>query len=74
MENENGAGTEGRREEEQKKQRDEQAFGSYYGSREREEKLERTRQKSLYNDRNRARADNNQFWEERSNPLSSKGN
>ncbi len=32
------------------------------------------RQKSLYNDRNRARIDNNQFFETRSNPLSSKGN
>lgn len=32
------------------------------------------RQKSLYNDRNRARVDNNQFFETRSNPLSSKGN
>ena len=32
------------------------------------------RQKSLYNEKNRARIDNNQFFEERSNPLSSKGN
>ncbi len=39
-----------------------------------EEHLEETRQKSLYNDRNKARPDNNQFFEERSNPLSSKGN
>lgn len=39
-----------------------------------EEHLEETRQKSLYNDEDRARIDNNQFFEERSNPLSSKGN
>lgn len=32
------------------------------------------RQKSLYNDEDRARVDNNQFFEARSNPLSSKGN
>lgn len=32
------------------------------------------RQKSLYNDQDRARVDNNQFFESRSNPLSSKGN
>lgn len=32
------------------------------------------RQKSLYNDEDRARVDNNQFFETRSNPLSSKGN
>lgn len=32
------------------------------------------RQKSLYNQHDRARADNNQFFETRSNPLSSKGN
>ncbi len=32
------------------------------------------RQKSLYNDHDRARVDNNQFFETRSNPLSSKGN
>lgn len=32
------------------------------------------RQKSLYNEHNRARIDNNQFFETRSNPLSSKGN
>jgi hypothetical protein len=32
------------------------------------------RQRSHYNDRDRARADNNQFFETRSNPLSSKGN
>lgn len=32
------------------------------------------RQKSLYNDKDRARVDNNQFFETRSNPLSSKGN
>lgn len=32
------------------------------------------RQKSLYNENDRARVDNNQFFEARSNPLSSKGN
>lgn len=32
------------------------------------------RQKSLYNDKDRARVDNNQFFEARSNLLSSKGN
>lgn len=32
------------------------------------------RQKSLYNKNDRARVDNNQFFETRSNPLSSKGN
>jgi hypothetical protein len=32
------------------------------------------RQRSHYNDRDRARVDNNQFFETRSNPLSSKGN
>jgi len=32
------------------------------------------RQKSLYNDHDCARVDNNQFFETRSNPLSSKGN
>ena len=32
------------------------------------------RQKSLYNDKDRARVDNNQFFETKSNPLSSKGN
>lgn len=32
------------------------------------------RQKSLYNDSNKARCDNNQFFEKRNNPLSSKGN
>jgi hypothetical protein len=32
------------------------------------------RQRSHYNDHNRARADNNEFFESRSNPLSSKGN
>lgn len=32
------------------------------------------RQKSLYNDQDKARVDNNQFFETRSNPLSSKGN
>ena len=29
---------------------------------------------SMYNDHDRARIDNNQFFETRSNPLSSKGN
>lgn len=32
------------------------------------------RQKSLYNHNGKARCDNNQFFEKRSNPLSSKGN
>jgi hypothetical protein len=32
------------------------------------------RQRCHYNDHDRARADNNQFFETRSNPLSSKGN
>ena len=32
------------------------------------------RQSSMYNDHDRARIDNNQFFETRSNPLSSKGN
>ena len=32
------------------------------------------RQKSLYNDQDKARVDNNQFFETRNNPLSSKGN
>lgn len=32
------------------------------------------RQSSLYNKNDRARIDNNQFFETRSNPLSSKGN
>lgn len=32
------------------------------------------RQKSLYNHNDKARCDNNQFFEKRSNPLSSKGN
>ena len=32
------------------------------------------RQKSLYNEHDRARVDNNQFFETRNNPLSSKGN
>ena len=32
------------------------------------------RQKSLYNAHDRARIDNNQFFETQSNPLSSKGN
>ncbi len=36
--------------------------------------MDEIRQKSLYNDEDRARVDNNQFFEARSNPLSSKGN
>ena len=32
------------------------------------------RQNSRYNDHGKAAPDNNLFWEERSNPLSSKGN
>ena len=39
-----------------------------------EQEMDAARQKSLYNGKNRARVDNNQFFEERSNPLSSKGN
>ena len=35
---------------------------------------DRIRQKSLYNDQDKARVDNNQFFETRNNPLSSKGN
>ena len=35
---------------------------------------DRIRQKSLYNDHDKARVDNNQFFETRNNPLSSKGN
>ena len=38
------------------------------------EEAQQIRQKSLYNEKNRARVDNNQFFETRSNPLSSKGN
>lgn len=63
-----------REREEQKKKKDTEIFRNYYQSEEREEDLAETRQKSLYNDKNRARLDNNQFWEEKSNPLSSKGN
>ena len=33
-----------------------------------------SRPRSMYNDHDRARIDNNQFFETRSNPLSSKGN
>lgn len=36
--------------------------------------IEEVRQKSLYNQNCKARCDNNQFFEKRSNPLSSKGN
>ena len=41
---------------------------------EEDDALSAIRQKSLYNSRDKARADNNQFFETRSNPLSSKGN
>jgi hypothetical protein len=59
---------------EQEKLRATDKYKNYYDSEERKEKLTQIRQKSLYNDDNRARIDNNQFFEERSNPLSSKGN
>lgn len=51
-----------------------QTKAAYRLSEEEERKMDATRQKSLYNDHNRARVDNNQFFEERGNPLSSKGN
>lgn len=38
------------------------------------DELPEIRQKSLYNSHDRARVDNNQFFETRNNPLSSKGN
>ena len=41
---------------------------------EEDEEIPAIRQSSRYNDHGRARIDNNQFFETRSNPLSSKGN
>ena len=48
--------------------------GRYQKDEKTEKEMDAIRQKSLYNERNKARVDNNQFFEERSNPLSSKGN
>ena len=48
--------------------------GHYCFGNEAEDTMEEIRQKSLYNDHDRARPDNNQFFEKYSNPLSSKGN
>ena len=47
---------------------------TYRLSEEEKREADAARQKSLYNENNKARVDNNQFFEERSNPLSSKGN
>lgn len=41
---------------------------------EEDDEIPAIRQNSMYNDHDRARIDNNQFFETRSNPLSSKGN
>ena len=41
---------------------------------EEDDEIPAIRQSSMYNDYDRARIDNNQFFETRSNPLSSKGN
>ena len=41
---------------------------------EEDDEIPAIRQISMYNDHDRARIDNNQFFETRSNPLSSKGN
>lgn len=41
---------------------------------EEDDEIPAIRQSSMYNEKNRARIDNNQFFETRSNPLSSKGN
>lgn len=41
---------------------------------EEDDEIPAIRQSSMYNDQDRARIDNNQFFETRSNPLSSKGN
>ena len=41
---------------------------------EEDDEIPAIRQSSMYNDHDRARIDNNQFFETRSNPLSSKGN
>ena len=47
--------------------------GPTYSSQE-DDQIPALRQSSMYNDHDRARIDNNQFFETRSNPLSSKGN
>lgn len=60
--------------EQKKKQKNMEIYRDYAESGEHEAHLDEVRMKSLYNDQNRARIDNNQFFEERSNPLSSKGN
>lgn len=41
---------------------------------EEDDEIPAIRQSSMYNEKDRARIDNNQFFETRSNPLSSKGN
>lgn len=41
---------------------------------EEDDEIPAIRQSSMYNDHDRARIDSNQFFETRSNPLSSKGN
>ena len=41
---------------------------------EEDDEIPAIRQSSMYNDHDRARIDNKQFFETRSNPLSSKGN
>lgn len=41
---------------------------------EEDEEIPAIRQSSMYNERDQARVDNNQFFETRNNPLSSKGN
>lgn len=41
---------------------------------EEDDEIPAIRQSSMYNDHDHARIDNNQFFETRSNPLSSKGN
>ena len=41
---------------------------------EEDDEIPAIRQSRMYNDHDRARIDNNQFFETRSNPLSSKGN
>ena len=41
---------------------------------EEDDEIPAIRQSSMYNDHDRALIDNNQFFETRSNPLSSKGN
>ena len=51
----------------------EQKLNMEYFSEE-DDEIPAIRQSSMYNEKNRARIDNNQFFESRSNPLSSKGN